>query len=173
MNETKVEEIPVPPQALIAQALRRVDYGDAYRIRWPQELELDIIAFVRILFTSAPSWVTKLTLLRNRIVKLFGIKVPDNAAANTPVDFSFEPGSSASFFRVYERRTNELLLGEDNRHLDFRLSFFIEEQDGVHYAVVATVVQFHGWAGRAYFLPVRPFHRLMVPAMLRSAVRNF
>ncbi|MBC9785595.1 DUF2867 domain-containing protein [Heliobacterium chlorum] len=173
MNEAKVEEIPVPPQALIAQALPRVDYRDAYRIPWPQELDLDIIAFVRLIFTSAPSWVTKLTLWRNRIVKLFGIKVPDNLSVNTPLNFSFEPGTSASFFRVYERRTNELLLGEDDRHLDFRLSFLMEERDGVHYAVVATVVQFHGRAGRVYFLPVRPFHRLMVPAMLRSAVRNF
>jgi hypothetical protein len=38
--------------------------------------------------------------------------------------------------------------------------------------VVATLVRFHGVLGRAYFVPVRPAHRLIVPAMLRDGARR-
>jgi hypothetical protein len=37
--------------------------------------------------------------------------------------------------------------------------------------VVSTIVRFHNWLGRAYFVPVRPFHRLIVPAMIRYGLR--
>ncbi|MCW2279519.1 DUF2867 domain-containing protein [Heliophilum fasciatum] len=170
-NQLKVQEIPIPPHLLIARSLPRIDYGDAYRVPWPRDLDQNIIAFVYLLFTSAPSWVTTLTVWRNRIVKLFGIKVPETVSAQTPDDFSFEPGTKASFFRVYEHTPEELLIGDDDRHLNFRLSFSIDRQESVTYAVVATAVQIHNGLGQAYFLPVRPFHRLMVPAMIRSALK--
>ena len=41
------------------------------------------------------------------------------------------------------------------------------------FAIVSTVVQFKSWLGRAYFLLVRPFHKLIVPAMLRTAYQRY
>ncbi|AYZ35431.1 DUF2867 domain-containing protein [Chryseobacterium indologenes] len=29
---------------------------------------------------------------------------------------------------------------------------------------------FHNWTGVLYFLPVRPFHKLIVPAMLKNII---
>ena len=37
--------------------------------------------------------------------------------------------------------------------------------------MVSTIVRFNNWLGRLYFLPVRPIHRLIVPAMLRNGLR--
>jgi hypothetical protein len=35
------------------------------------------------------------------------------------------------------------------------------------------VARFNSWLGRAYFLPVRQFHKLIVPAMLRNAYQRY
>ena len=65
-----------------------------------------------------------------------------------------------------------ILLGEDDRHLDFRLSVLRQRGGTADWVVVSTVVRFNNWLGRAYFLPVRPLHQLIVPAILRSALRK-
>jgi hypothetical protein len=74
-------------------------------------------------------------------------------------------------FRVYERTDDEVLLGEDDRHLDFRVSMLLQ-REGLEAprVVVATVVRYNGRLGRLYFAVVRPFHRRIVPAMLRRTL---
>ena len=84
---------------------------------------------------------------------------------------NLQPGNVAGIFHVLARNGDEILLGEDDRHLDFRLSVLVRRQAGVAWAVVTTVVRYNGLLGRAYFLPVRPFHKRIVPAMLRNMQR--
>jgi hypothetical protein len=49
----------------------------------------------------------------------------------------------------------------------------LQHDQGAVWAVVSTVVRFNHWFERVYFLPVRPFHRLIVPAMMRSGLRRY
>jgi hypothetical protein len=72
---------------------------------------------------------------------------------------------------VFDRRPDELLLGEDDRHLDFRVSVLLRDEGEAQWATVTTVVRFHNALGRAYFAVVRPFHQLIVPALMRRALR--
>ena len=44
--------------------------------------------------------------------------------------------------------------------------------DGARELVLVTVVQRHNAVGRAYFAVVGPFHRRIVPALLRRALRS-
>ncbi|MEI6203559.1 MAG: DUF2867 domain-containing protein, partial [Enhydrobacter sp.] len=76
------------------------------------------------------------------------------------------------FFRVYERHRHEIILGEDDRHLDFRLSVLVEESASCRRLVATTVVTFNHWAGRAYIAAIAPFHRLIVKSTLRRAARS-
>jgi len=64
---------------------------------------------------------------------------------------------------------NELLLGADDRHLDFRISIQCTGIDGGSELRVVTVVKFTNSLGRIYFLPVKPIHRIIVPAMMGRA----
>ena len=82
-----------------------------------------------------------------------------------------EYGNRVGIFRVLGRRTDELLLGEDDRHLDFRVSVLLRDDGEAQWATVTTVVRFHNALGRAYFAVVRPFHQLIVPALIRRALR--
>ena len=73
-----------------------------------------------------------------------------------------------------ERRTDELIVsGADDRHLDFRAVFAVrEDSDGGAELVLLTVVRRHNRLGRAYFALIRPFHRRIVPAILRRALAH-
>ena len=76
------------------------------------------------------------------------------------------------FFRVYDRRRHEIILGEDDRHLDFRLSVLVEESALCRRLVATTVVTFNHLGGRAYIAGIAPFHRLIVKSSLRRAERS-
>lgn len=166
----RIRQVPIPRGSLVASAFATNDYADAYAIRLPQDSAADVDAVTRTLFTSSPRWIDRLMDLRNGLVRLIGLKTPPRGAQK-PARINLQPGNVAGIFHVLARNSDEILLGEDDRHLDFRLSVLIHRQQGVAWAVVTTVVRFNGWLGRAYFLPVRPFHQLIVPAMIRSMQR--
>ncbi len=166
----KIQQVPVPRGSLVAQAFATTDYADAYSVRLPTGTATDVDSVVRTLFTAHPRWIDALMELRNNLVRRIGLK-PPSPRKQAPESINLQPGNVAGPFHVFARNGDEILLGEDDRHLDFRLSVLIRRQQGVAWAVVTTVVRFNGLLGRAYFLPVRPFHQLIVPAMIRSMQR--
>jgi hypothetical protein len=65
----------------------------------------------------------------------------------------------------------QVVLGFDDAHLDFRVVINVETQGKTRLAATATTyVRTHNLGGRLYLMAVKPFHRLIVPAMLSNAV---
>ncbi len=157
-----ITEVKLPQDSLISQALPRVDYSDAFRRLVPPGGWLNAEAAARDLFSAVPKWVSGLMAMRDGVVKAFGLKTnpPLSLAARRTV--SLEPGSSIGLFRVYENTATEIVMGQDDRHLNFRVSLMVDEQS----VTLSTVVMFHNVYGRAYFLPVKFFHKRVVPAIL-------
>lgn len=128
-------------------------------------------------FMAGPKWVEKLFALRNNVVAMFGLKTSEKIADRNALINSFkcEKGEQIGLFRVYDKTKNEVLLGEDDKHLNFRVSLFIEQlphDSTTKKLVISTTVKFHNWLGRLYFLPVRPFHTLIVPSILKGIIKN-
>lgn len=145
--------VPVPRTALLdgsRPALPRVNYSDAYAVERRPGTTADPQAWADAAFRTAPAWVGALLLLRNALVGLVGI----------------DRGGPESFATV-ARAPGEVLLGTDERHLDFRASVLVEADR----VVLSTVVQVHGARGRAYLAVVRRVHPTVVRAMLRRAAR--
>jgi hypothetical protein len=71
-------------------------------------------------------------------------------------------------FPVRATAANEILLGEDAAHLDFRASLLIEDDA----ATLTTVVRLHNVRGRLYWAVVRRFHPLMARLMLTRTHRR-
>ena len=66
----------------------------------------------------------------------------------------------------------EIVVGEDDRHLDFRASFLVSPAGapaGGAQLTASTVVHCHNLLGRTYLFISAPFHRLVVKASLRRA----
>ncbi len=76
---------------------------------------------------------------------------------------------------MFNRTDKEVILGEDDKHLNFRVSLFLDHQindPNKKHLTVSTTVEFNNWFGRIYFLPVRPFHKLIVPTMLKGIIKH-
>jgi hypothetical protein len=166
-----VELVDIPRGSLIANAFPHVDYADAYRVRLPASAPNDIDALTRAALSAVPRWIRALMALRDRIVGVVGLKTSPRDTRDL-AHTKLQPGARLGIFRVFARSADEILLGEDDRHLDFRVSILRQGDGAASWLIVSTIVRFNNWLGRVYFLPVRPLHRLIVPAMLRSALRQ-
>jgi hypothetical protein len=139
------------------------------------ENKIKAIDVAKAFFSSAPQWVDKLFTLRNKIVRVFGLKTNDNDAnrAELLANFKGEVGEQLGLFKVYNSTQNEIVLGEDDKHLNFRVSLLVEQSSSVPFTkniIITTTVEFNNWFGKLYFLPVRPFHKLIVPTMLKGII---
>lgn len=63
---------------------------------------------------------------------------------------------------MLDEQADEIVLGADDRHLDFRLSLMRNVSENGEQLVLTTVVQVHNLLGRAYILAIRPIHDLVV-----------
>lgn len=144
---------PVPPARtpLVAGALPRVDWTDAYAVEAFPGTPRDPQAWADAVFRDPPRWVLAALGLRELLVGLVGI----------------DRGGAGAFDTV-ARTEDEVLLGADANHLDFRVSVRREPER----VVLTTVVQLHNRRGRAYSALVRPVHPIVVRAMLDRAART-
>ncbi len=127
---------------------------------------------------STPAWITSLMKLRNSLVAVFGLKTGDvsKKQAALPDAFSLQPGMRVGPFRVISSTSNELIAGDEDKHLDFKVSLLvtINKADPQSKDVtLTTVVWYHNFFGRFYFFFVKPFHRLIVKASLRIIRSRF
>ena len=117
------------------------------------------------IFASTPRWIVGLMALRDRLVRPFGLKTRQRMAGD-------QPKRAAGWFPILSQSPERMVLGTDDRHLDFRLVIetvaFMPEGTRVS---GTTVVRTHNCLGRAYLAAVMPFHKIIVPAMLRRVLR--
>lgn len=163
----------LPRHSLGATSLPHIHYADAYQcsIHKPALVVDDLVyAF----FDSSPKWVGSLMLLRNKLVRLVGLKAPSAAnAEELRKKFTIQTGNGLGLFKVYARNANEVIMGEDDKHLDFRISFLLEDKgEGNYLFTLSTLVQKHNALGNLYFAPVKLFHKMVVPAMMKAMVRH-
>ncbi|MFK8103273.1 MAG: DUF2867 domain-containing protein [Saprospiraceae bacterium] len=170
----KIEKVIIPKASVLAQ--RKYDYADSYRASITDpEAKVDLNRVAKAFFTAAPPWVAYLFELRNKIVGLIGLKT--GAAVDDPASIlakaDFKAGDQLGLFKVYERSIQEMILGADDQHLDFRVSLFLTEVVAEQRELtVTTIVDFHNRLGRIYFFFVKPFHQLIVKRMLKAMLHD-
>jgi hypothetical protein len=139
-------------------ALPGADFVDSYEITLDDQ-ELDAAAAARLAFARMPSWVSRLMHLRNVLVRPLGLK--------TAPDPTLGPDGSIGFFPVVSRTPDKVVLGLDDRHLDFRIVIDVAPSGAERGKVTATTfVKTHGALGVAYLNAILPFHRIIVPTLL-------
>ena len=81
-------------------------------------------------------------------------------------DIHYSIGSKSVLFKVIDRNENEIVMGEEHKHLDFRTMIFVERYEGETIIYSATAVKYNKPIGKVYFFFVKPFHRLMIKVIL-------
>jgi len=126
-------------------------------------------------FTSAPKWIQNLFEFREKLAKIVGLKTGKKKAERQKAldAFHCEPGQQLGLFKVLSKTDNEVILGEDDKHLNFRISITVERLNGDNKKVtLSTWVHFNNFFGKLYFIPVKPFHKLIVPSMMKAMVKE-
>ena len=162
-----VREVPPPAESGVATWFGG-DLADAFAV--PIEAA-DIAKGIDNLARSALSdpapWIRVLLRLRDALVAGLPVKTTQEVRRAAIADKS----ERIDFFRILSRSDRELILGEDDRHLDFRLSLLLRARpDGPGDELVATtVVRCHNALGRVYLALIARFHRLVVISNLSRA----
>ena len=167
-----VRTVALPGGSAVASVYVAPDYVDAYAVELPAGASGDPEVLARFLF-DRPSGVGRFLLrVRDALVGLWGLKTASRALA------SGLDGGRIGIFRVFGRSRGEILLGEDDKHLDFRVSVLCPDalpasvSKGGRQLTLATVIRYHNAFGRLYFFVVAPFHRGLVKSALRRASRS-
>jgi Protein of unknown function (DUF2867) len=152
-----VEVRSVAPSDETRQVLAGAQFADAFSLT-VEEARLDARTATERMVGHSPQWVSTLLALRNLLVAPFGLKTraPDG------------PHETIGLFPVVSQTAGRLVAGFDDKHLDFRVIVDVGDAAGGRRVTATTLVMTHNLLGRAYHAAVLPFHRLVVPAMLRQ-----
>jgi len=137
-------------------------FADAYQLD-VNAPTLDAITATKRVMNAKAGWIDGLMRLRNALVAPFGLKAAPDPRLNESNSIGMFPLISSSPTRV--------VLGLDDKHLDFRIVVDALALDGKTRITATTFVKTHNRLGRTYLALVLPFHRIIVAKMLQEADR--
>jgi hypothetical protein len=155
-----VKAFAVTPEIRTDAMLVGAQFVDAYRLV-VADPALDARAAARRMMGRTPRWIGVLMALRNRAVTPLGLKAPRAGAANT--------ADRIGIFPVLSQSPDRVVLGLEDRHLDFRVIVDVALAGDHCRVTLTTMVRTHNRLGRVYLAIVLPFHRIIVRAMLQQA----
>ncbi len=160
----KISQPPSP--SLIEAHIPGAYFYDAWQVRAAHP-ELNLIQQFERAFSRTPKWIDYCMRLRNRLVSQFGLKDLGTFQASSKRQNLVQPlqvGQALGIFKFIAETDNELLVGDDDKHLNVMLSL---HRDPTDLLTLSTVVHVKNHWGKLYMLPVTPMHKLIAPATLK------
>jgi len=152
----------IPENSIIAKDFGKLDYADSYQIHIKSDKSLDTITSEIFNSTTGYQFLLK---IRDFVVGIFGLKTSKD------VEIKIEPyypiGSRLALFTVIDRGDTEIVMGENDKHLNFRTSVKIESNVEDKSIFLTTIVQYNNFWGKLYFFPVKPFHQIIIKSLLK------
>lgn len=133
-------------------------FADAFRLILPGAV-LDAPTAARRMFGRSPRWIATLLAARGRLVAPFGLTHPVAAGRRNQI----------GIFPILTEAPERVVLGLDDKHLDFRLVVDVALVDGRQRVTATTIVKTHNLFGRSYLAIILPFHRIIARAQVRQA----
>ncbi|GAB1856487.1 DUF2867 domain-containing protein [Flavobacteriaceae bacterium MHTCC 0001] len=147
----------------IKYALKTLDFTDTFSTTNHKD---SLKAITHLIFGTAPKWVSALMRFRNVLVKKIGLKTEMAKSFNK----NFNPGDTIGFFKIFSIADDEVILGADDKHLDFRVSVY-NSKALKNNIKVTTLVAYNNSFGKIYMGIIKPFHVLVVKRMVKQAYR--
>jgi hypothetical protein len=154
---------PIKPDVDANTLLPGAQFVDAYSVT-VNDAALDARHAAEKMTAPGPRWIEVLLRLRNRLIAPFRLKTAAPNRIGAP--------DSVGIFPVLNETPGRLVAGLDDAHLDFRLVVDVAGTGTERRVTATTLVLTHNLLGRAYLAVILPFHRLIVPSMLRKIVRR-
>ena len=141
----------IPENSVIACGFGKIDYCDTYHII---RVTNDSAAKIAAEISKPPKWVEWLMIIRDLVAGIFRLKSSKAIREGQEINFP-----------IIGQSENEIVMGENDKHLDFRVSILADRVNSFIYMI--TIVHFNNLLGRLYFLPVKPFHKIIVKSSLK------
>lgn len=166
-----VRRVAPPTDSRLAASYAGSQLADAFAISLPDHAPDDAMTLAREALADPPRWFRWLLAMRDAAVKPLGLKT--SAMMRGHLEEIGVP--HVDIFRVLEATRDEAIFGEQDRHLDFKLSILIRTLPGTmqREAVATTVVHCHNLLGRCYLALILPGHVLVARSHLKAAARRF
>lgn len=174
--------VDIPKQSELFERRKQFDWFDAYQIDVDIP-DLTVWKACEDFLDLSPFWVGWLFGIRNLAVRCVGLSTASlslHEAKQRLATLESEPAerfpldTGVAGVRIDFASDREIVAGADDWHLDFRGSIFTQKLEGGRSRLTATtLVKFNHWFGRLYFFPVKPFHKLIVRAMLKRLERHY
>ena len=160
--------VPIPSDSVLAPLYAGADLLDAFAIHLPAGASDDPEVLARVAFERQAAWIRALTWVRDRVMATVGVKTSRAIGAAAAARGLQVIG----YFPVLSKSAREMVVGGDDRHLDFRVAVLVRpDAHGAREMVVVTVVHCHNRLGRTYLAAIAPFHRTILRANLQRTVR--
>ena len=117
-----------------------------------------------LIFNTPPKWITILFKIRNRIITGIGLK-SEIPTTDNEKNKSKNPVSS---FKNFYTSENEIVIGANDSHLDFRAVIRNNKADRFNIKII-TLVKYNNTMGKVYMFIIKPFHKMVVKRMVRNA----
>lgn len=155
----------LPAASALAEEQAKYPYRDS-NCRSLQRQAVSADELIAAFVAATPDWVDALMRTRDRIVGICGLKT---AGPRQPVPQArYQIGQQLGIFRILHLTPAEAILGEDDRHLDFRISLMIDSGQ----LRISTLVCPHNLFGWLYLAVVLPFHHLISAVMAGRMART-
>jgi hypothetical protein len=153
-----VRETQVPADTAIHATLPGAHFFDAYTVAdpfpatSPLQTWLDMVA-------RTPRWTQRLMAVRNTVVEWVGLKgvgqlrdVHPLASGASPRDArNYRVGDRVGIFLIRHLSDTEVVMGQDDKHLDVQVSLSKQGQaSGPATVVLSTVVHIHNTLGHGF-----------------------
>ena len=165
----KIDKVDVPKSSDISKSVENAYYYDTYqfsteeRERSPLQIWLDHTA-------TTPAWVDYLMVTRNKVALAVGLKDLGRLSAEGvgKQASDYKVGDRIGIFTLLSVSDNEVILGDDDKHLSVKVSVYKEPAND-SLVSLSTVVHVNNLLGKAYMLVVKPLHKVIVPSVIARA----
>src|SRR6201995_1550511 len=162
----RVRRATPPSESVVASWYENASLLDSYSIDLSASEQSSMRELAARTLVNPPAWQKALIALRDAMVTPFRIKHSDTDRT------SGDGLERVDFFPVHWEGKDEIVLGTDDRHLDFRLSLLRRHCPTGTLLIATTVVHTHNALGFTYLNAIRPFHHLVVRANLARCAQT-
>lgn len=145
----------------MTKKLSRIDYADKYAVDLPERM--DAPRFCSLILEAAPRWLDLVLSIRDSVAGKVGFNTQER---NYGKLVNLAPGGKFGPLLVQSVSPERVVCGDTDKHLAFRATF--ETDSAGQRGSFTTEVQFVDAVGRAYFTLVKPFHKLIIPALISA-----
>lgn len=153
-------------ESQLHQTKQKGDFLDCFSVDLAHD-DRPLADLAQTTFIELPAWTRALLAIRDSVVSVRGLMT----TRGLPKDLShreiLQVGQQINFLTILSLSEHEIILGEDDAHLDFRISFRMDGVDPRRISL-ATLVQPHNRYGRIYLRLILPFHNRIVRSRLNA-----